>query len=184
MAQKTHSSDWDRLFNPNAPRRRGPIALFITVSLVICFLGVVMLGSGFGANKYGEYIEARALTATPLWKEYYAQQTATAQAQNVTPVAQAPAETRANVINGGNLRSEPRIAPETIVGQVLPGEVLRTACGIACAWLSRRAVCPPAPRAGSTRRCSSSRRRTIYRYRIRHATRVPFCIFRAARCDP
>ncbi|HEY0735221.1 MAG TPA: SH3 domain-containing protein [Herpetosiphonaceae bacterium] len=124
MAQKTHSSDWDRLFNPNAPRRRGPIALFITVSLVICFLGVVMLGSGFGANKYGEYIEARALTATPLWKEYYAQQTATAQAQNVTPVAQAPAETRASVVNAGNLRSEPRIAPETIVGQVTAGDVL------------------------------------------------------------
>lgn len=124
MSQKAHSSDWDRLFNPAAPRRRGPIALFITVSLVICFLGVVMLGSGFGANKYGEYIEARALTATPLWKEYYAQQTATAQAQNATPVAQAPAETRANVVNGGNLRSEPRIAPETIVGQVTPGDVL------------------------------------------------------------
>lgn len=124
MAQKTHSSDWDRLFNPNAPRRRGPIALFITVSLAICFLGVVMLGSGFGANKYGEYVEARALTATPLWKEYYAQQTATAQAQNITPVPTTPAETRASVVNGGNLRSEPRVAPETIVGQVVPGDVV------------------------------------------------------------
>jgi hypothetical protein len=121
MSQKVHSSDWDRLFSPHAPRRRGPIALFITMTLGLCFLGVVMVGSGFGARKYGEYIDARALTATPLWREYYAQQTATAQAQSITPT---PAETRASVVNGGNLRSEPRIAPETIVGQVAPGDVV------------------------------------------------------------
>jgi hypothetical protein len=124
MSQKLHSSDWDRLFSPHAPRRRGPIALFITTCLVICFLGVVMLGSGFGARKYGEYVEARALTATPLWKEYYAQQTATAQAKNITAVPTTAPETRTNVVNGGNLRSEPRIAPETVLGQVAPGDVL------------------------------------------------------------
>ncbi|HEX6291486.1 MAG TPA: SH3 domain-containing protein [Herpetosiphonaceae bacterium] len=121
MSQKLHSSDWDRLFDPEAPRRRGPIALFITISIFICLLGVVMVGSGFGARKYGDYVEARTLTATPLWKEYYAQQTATAQAQQITPT---PAETRATVVNGGNLRSEPRIAPETVVGIVAPGDVL------------------------------------------------------------
>jgi hypothetical protein len=124
MSQKVHSSDWDRLLNPRAPRRRGPIALFITMTLGLCFLGVVMLGSGFGARKYGEYVEARALTATPLWREYYAQQTATAQAQQATPVPTTPAETRANIVNGGNLRSEPRIAPETVVGQVGQGAVV------------------------------------------------------------
>jgi hypothetical protein len=124
MSQKVHSSDWDRLFSPNAPRRRGPIALFITTCLVICFLGLVMLGSGFGARKYGEYVEARALTATPLWREYYAQQTATAQAQNVAAAPTTVPETRASVVNGGNLRSEPRIVPETVVGQVVPGDTL------------------------------------------------------------
>jgi hypothetical protein len=124
MSQKVHSSDWDRLFSPDARRRRGPIALFITMTLALCFLGVVMVGSGFGARKYGEYVEARALTATPMWREYYAQQTATAQAQQITPVATTPPETRANIVNGGNLRSEPRIAPETVVGQVGSGAVV------------------------------------------------------------
>jgi hypothetical protein len=124
MSQKLHSSDWDRLFDPDAPRRRGPIALFITVTLVFCFLGIVMVGSGFGARKYDQYVQARALTATPLWKEYFVQQTATAQAQQMAAAATTPPETRSTIVNGGNVRSEPRIAPETVRGQVVPGDVV------------------------------------------------------------
>jgi hypothetical protein len=35
-----------------------------------------------------------------------------------------PAEGTAEVINGGNLRSEPRIAAETVIGQVCPGDMV------------------------------------------------------------
>lgn len=124
MPRKAHPSDWDRLFSPNAPRRYGPVALFLMLTTLLCLMAFTMVGAGFGTRKYENYQEARALTATPLWKEYYAQQTATALAEQATPTAAptAVATATAQVIAVGNVRSEPRIAAETIIGQVAVGD--------------------------------------------------------------
>ena len=122
MPNKPHSSDWDRNFGSNARRRRGPIALFVTLMLVLTFLAIIAMGASFGVDRYRQSVVAQSLTATPLWEKYYADQTATALANAATAVP--TSQPTLNVARAGNLRSEPRIAPETIVGQVAPGETL------------------------------------------------------------
>jgi hypothetical protein len=79
------------------------------------------VGASFGAGRYRDYTAAQALTSTPLWEKYYADQTATAAAKNAQP---APAtQTTTKVIKVGNMRSEPRVAPDTVIGQVAVGDV-------------------------------------------------------------
>jgi hypothetical protein len=120
MPQKAHPTDWDRLFSPNA-RRRGPVALFLLSSLAILLLVAVAIGARFGTQRYDDYRAAAALTATPLWAEYYAQQTATALAAN--PAAPEPTpEPSGSVIGTANLRSEPRVAADTVIGLVEAGD--------------------------------------------------------------
>jgi hypothetical protein len=121
MPTKPHSSDWDYHFGRTARRRRGPIALFVTMTLVLAFLSIMAVGASFGAGRYREYTAAQSLTATPLWEKYYADQTATAAAKNgqAAPAAQSTT----NVLKVGNMRSEPRVAPETVIGQVAAGDV-------------------------------------------------------------
>lgn len=162
MPQQPPNSDWDRYFGRNAPQRRGPVGLFIVVTLVIVFLGVAAFGLRFGAGRYGDYVAGQRLTSTPLWGEYYVGQTATALAQNAPPAAPTVLATRTtNVIAAGNVRSEPRIAPETVVGQVVGGDVLelleervvegatwyrvrRSAEPVVEGWVSSTLVAPPA----------------------------------------
>jgi hypothetical protein len=122
MSKHTPISDWDRLFAPNAPRRRGPIALFISMTLVLCFVTVLLVGANFGVKQYNKQAAALQLTATPLWKQYYIDQTATAQARAATAVPTVASERTAEVTTTANLRSEPRIAPETVLGQVGAGD--------------------------------------------------------------
>ena len=120
MPKHAHSSDWELFFGPHAPRRKGPIAMFVTMTLVLCFVALLGVGTTFGARRYEQYTAAQALTATPLWKEYYIQQTATAQAKTApTPAPTGPAAT-VNAV--GNLRTEPRIAPQTVMGQLAAGD--------------------------------------------------------------
>lgn len=123
MPKPAHSSDWELFFGPRAPRRKGPIALFVTMTLLLCFVALLGVGTTFGARRYEQYTVAQALTATPLWKEYYIQQTATAQAKAApTPAPTAPTSPAATVNAVGNLRSEPRIAPQTVLGQLAAGD--------------------------------------------------------------
>lgn len=124
MPKHTPISDWDRLFAPNAPRRRGPIALFISMTLVLCFMTVLLVGANFGVNQYNKQSAALALTATPLWKQYYIDQTATALASAAASVPTSAPERTAEVTTTANLRSEPRIAPETVVGQVVAADAV------------------------------------------------------------
>lgn len=124
MTKHTPISDWDRLFAPNAPRRRGPIALFISMTLVLCFMAVLLAGARFGASQYSKQSAALQLTATPLWKQYYLDQTATAQARAATAVPTSAPERTGTVGTTANLRSEPRIAPETVVGQLVAGDAV------------------------------------------------------------
>ncbi len=121
MPTKPHSSDWDYHFGRTVRRRRGPIALFVTMTLTLAFLSIMAVGATFGAGRYREYTADQALTATPLWEKYYADQTATAAAQNA-PAAPA-AQATLKVVKVGNMRSEPRVAPETVIGQVAAGDV-------------------------------------------------------------
>ncbi len=120
MPNKPHSSDWERNFGRNAQRRRGPLGLFVTLTLVLAFLAIIAVGAFYGVEQYQAQVHAQALTATPLWEKYYADQTATAMARVPTPAPAALPITR--VVSTGNLRSEPRIIPETIIGQVAVGE--------------------------------------------------------------
>ena len=122
MPNTPHSSDWERFFGRNPQRRRGPIALVVTLTLVLAFLVVMALGANWGTGQYRAYAVAQQLTATPLWAQYYAEQTATAEAQAATPVPSEPART--TVTTAGNLRSEPRIAPETVAGAVAVGDTV------------------------------------------------------------
>ena len=122
MPNTPHSSDWERFFGRNPQRRRGPIALFVTTTLVLAFLVIMAIGANWGAGQYREYVVAQQLTATPLWAQYYAEQTATAEANAAPPAPSAPART--TVTAAGNLRSEPRIAPETVTGSVAIGDTV------------------------------------------------------------
>ncbi|WP_029214884.1 SH3 domain-containing protein [Kallotenue papyrolyticum] len=118
MPYKAHPTDWERLFGPRAGRRYGPVALFVILTLTLALLALLVFGARVGAQRYRDYQAALALTATPLWAQYYAQQTATAQAAAPQP-ATAPTPTAlpaGRVLGTANLRSEPRVAPETVLG--------------------------------------------------------------------
>jgi hypothetical protein len=125
MPRKPHPSDWDYFFGKRPARRQGPIALFVTLTLMLTFTVMLLVGARFGLNEYDEYQANQALTATPLWAQYYERQTATALADRPAatpqPTPTAPTITT-TVVGGGNLRSEPRLAADTIIGQVTPGE--------------------------------------------------------------
>lgn len=124
MPRQPHAADWDYFFGPHAPRRKGPIALFVTLTLVLVFVVALYMGGSFGLRRYDRYVAAQALTATPLWAQYYVQQTATAQAAAVTPTPAPTSAATATVNAVSNLRSEPRIAPETVLGQMAAGDVV------------------------------------------------------------
>lgn len=122
MPNTPPSSDWERYFGRDAQRRQGPVAMFVTLTLVLGFIAVMVVGANFGFGRYREYTVAQSLTATPLWAQYYAEQTATAEAKAATAVP--TAQPTISVVTAGNVRSEPRIAPETIVGQVAVGDTV------------------------------------------------------------
>lgn len=123
MPHKAHPSDWDRVMSPQARPRRGPVALLIIMALTIGFLVFISWSAGHGLRRYQQYQVALALTATPLWAEYYAQQTATAQTGSAATALPAPLpDTIGSVIGTANLRSEPRVAPETILGVLEAGD--------------------------------------------------------------
>ncbi|MFV9506379.1 MAG: SH3 domain-containing protein [Oscillochloridaceae bacterium umkhey_bin13] len=132
--------DWDRLFRPNAQRRGGPLRALANVLImgtVVALLG----GGGFFAVRFGleRTRESAALTAEAgATQQAMAIATRTARALSSTATAAAilQAETaivlpevvaplgRGSVINGGNLRSEPVVADNTILGQICPGDEL------------------------------------------------------------
>jgi len=153
MPQKPNASDWDRYFSKNPPRRRGPIALFVTMTLVLSFLAIVGLGIGFGTQQYGRYIEAQRLTSTPLWGIYYAQQTATAAAALGIQSEPTAVEPTTTVVTAGDLYTEPTISSATLVGQVAPGDVvavLETRTTSEQSWYRVRLVSTTGPLAAGT----------------------------------
>ena len=144
MPRTMRSDDWDRLFAPNAPKRGGPLRAFINLMLFAFLLGALALGGVWVVRERQRQAERLAATATAYVGTVVPQLTSvagatqTVEAQGTaTRIAlrTATAQVVANpsgtpepgigsgeVVRGGNLRREPRVAPETVVGLIYPGD--------------------------------------------------------------
>jgi hypothetical protein len=148
------SDDWDRLFAPNAPKRGGPLRALINIIIFALALGALAWGGSWLVSERQQQAERVAATATAhvgtvvpqLTSVAGATQTVEAQGTATrialrTATAQAalnptgtpePGIGSGAVVRGGNLRQEPRVAPETVVGLIYPGDRIT--------FLERRAV--------------------------------------------
>ncbi|NJO83114.1 MAG: SH3 domain-containing protein [Blastochloris sp.] len=136
MPSKIRPDDWDRLFAPNAPRRGGPLRVLLNLMLVVLILGLFGAGAVFARNFSQELTASRIATVTAVAPTIYALQTTTREAQ-LQRTATREAQSGATIIaqqtlvpagigvgvatSGGNLRSEPRVVPETVLGQIASG---------------------------------------------------------------
>jgi hypothetical protein len=134
---KIKSSDWDRLLAPGAPQRAGPRRAFATVLLSLILLAIfafgLMYALNYGIERNRRLQEARAATTIAGNATESVLRTARALDATATAVAQptATAEPVAEAILGsssvlaaGNLRSEPLLVPETVIGQICVGDQL------------------------------------------------------------
>jgi hypothetical protein len=139
MPLKADPRDWDRLFRPNAPRRGGPLRVFANVMMLLVVISILGVGGVFASRQISVAQQAAAVTAEARATQASAAATAasataaavalanTATTEALrTPTEVAPDATsapvpslgRSVVINGGNLRSEPVVVPETVIGQI------------------------------------------------------------------
>lgn len=138
MPPKADPRDWDRLFRPGAPRRGGPLRALANVLLLFVVLGLVG-GAAFFALRFGLEQARENATATEHAIEtanagVMATRTARALEATATTAAVASAPTpetaqltvigRGTVLAGGNLRSEPVVSPDTIIGQICAGDAI------------------------------------------------------------
>lgn len=137
MPPKVNPNDWDRLFRPNAPRRGGPLRALANLLLIGAAIG--LLGGGaffalrFGFERAQQAAAQTAEQAAISNTQVIATRTARALAATTTAAAAvtAPATPtaptaqpigRSSVVAGGNLRSQPVVAPETVIGQICAGD--------------------------------------------------------------
>jgi hypothetical protein len=137
MPAKIKTSDWDRLLAPGAPQRAGPRRAFANVLITLIVLAVVGFGLTYALN-YGIERNSRLqeeAAATTIASNATEGTLRTARAISVAETAAAqPTATVAvvaeqllgssSVLAAGNLRSEPLLAPETIIGQICTGDQL------------------------------------------------------------
>jgi hypothetical protein len=146
VPSKIRPDDWDRLFAPNAPRRGGPLRALGNVLLTFVVLGLLAGGATFLLGQRDRQLIAASATAVAFATEVApgltasAGPTATAAVQltatrYVIQTAQA-AQTLGTVVvpvqgigiglvtSGGNLRTEPRIADDTVLGLIWPGDAV------------------------------------------------------------
>lgn len=139
MPSKIQPSDWDRLFAPNAPHRGGPLRALINV-LITALVLILIGGAAVYLTRYRSQQVANviaAATTLAATNQPLATQTAVAllqvrQRATATHEAQLTATVQAGqpppalgvgaVERGGNLRKEPRVAPDTVVGLIWPGD--------------------------------------------------------------
>jgi hypothetical protein len=135
--------DWDRLFAPNAYRRGGPLQALVNILIAILFVVAVGGGAIFVSNYSNRQralasanATAVAATAAPIQTATariaaqatatrFAIQTATALARQAPQPAQATPEPVLGigvVTRGGNLRSEPVVADNTVIGLIWAGD--------------------------------------------------------------
>ncbi len=139
MPSKIRPGDWDYYFSPNNPRRGGPLRAM--ANILIFAVVLILLGVG-GRYAYATYTVRQErmretaiaqstantialVTRTAVVQETREARTAvalnlTATAGVVTPTVDGA--TLGTVIAGGNLRSEPRVANETVLGLIWPGD--------------------------------------------------------------
>jgi hypothetical protein len=134
VPSKIRPGDWDRLFAPNASRRGGPLRALMTMLITLVLIVVVAAGGLYLVRYRAQQTASLIATATAVAPTIQARETQTAAAvanATATRVAQRTATVVAaqpqilgvgTVTNGGNLRSEPRVAPETVLGLVWPGD--------------------------------------------------------------
>lgn len=140
MPPNMRTDDWDRLFAPNAPRRGGPLRVLVTILLTLGTIGLLAFGVRYGLAYREQQFAAASATATVSAATAYPARTATALAQAQATAAQAAQRTAAAVtslptpepalgegvvVRGGNMRKEPRIAAETLLGLIWPGDQVR-----------------------------------------------------------
>ncbi|GAB4210559.1 MAG: SH3 domain-containing protein [Roseiflexaceae bacterium] len=130
MSIKIRPEDWDHLFAPDGPRRGGPLRALVHVLATLLVLGLLGAGATYALRLTEERVASQRATATAIAATVYPARTATALAlaQATAQAAAVPTPTTIPILgvgtvqNGGNLRSEPRVAPETVLGQIWPGD--------------------------------------------------------------
>lgn len=137
MPPKVDPRDWDRHFRPGAPRRGGPLRALANVLLIGIAVALVGGGAFFGLRFGLDRIRAsNAATAVAIEtsnavvlaartaRALDATATAGALAAAPTPTAAPEAAPigRGSVLAGGNLRSQPVVSPETVIGQICAGD--------------------------------------------------------------
>jgi Bacterial SH3 domain len=137
MPAKMNPNDWDRLFAPNAPRPGGPIGAAINILLIGVVLAIVTFGTQYFFAQREAQIAGQIANATLVAATSIPQQTEAAVAFTATEAARVETATaRANptaapvlgigaVNQGGNLRSQPVISPETVVGLIWQGDQIQ-----------------------------------------------------------
>jgi hypothetical protein len=136
---KADPRDWDRYFRPGAPRRSGPLRALANIILICVAFGILggasLFAWNFGRERARQSAAANAsivetsnaaVIATKTTRaQVAAGATATAAVASlaVTPTASPEVLVgRGSVTNGGNLRNEPRVADETVIGQICAGD--------------------------------------------------------------
>lgn len=139
MPPKADPRDWDRYFRPGAPRRGGPLRALANI-LLLCTAVGILGGAGIFAWNFGRERarESAAANASMIetsnagviaTRTVRAGETASAQAAldataNAATPTPAPEQLigTGSVASSGNLRSQPQVAPETVIGQVCAGD--------------------------------------------------------------
>jgi hypothetical protein len=136
LPPKNNPNDWDRLFRSNAPRRGGPLralANLLFVGVVVLLLGgALFFGLRFGLDQARRSAAATAVQVETSNAMVIATRTARAITETAltappttTPTAAAPQVIgSAGVLTVGNLRSQPVVAADTVLGQICPGDRL------------------------------------------------------------
>jgi hypothetical protein len=145
VPSKIRPDDWDRLFAPNAPRRGGPLRALGNILLLFVLVGLVVGGGAFFLERREQQLADASATAVAfatnvapgltasagptatarvqLTATRFSIQTAQAAQALGTPIVTPVAGLGMGLVTaGGNLRSEPRIADETVIGLIWPGD--------------------------------------------------------------
>lgn len=138
MPLRPDPRDWDRLFRQGAPRRGGPLRALVNLLLIGAVLGLLGFGTTFALGRLEvarqqtiEEVQTGTANAIRIYTARTAEsqretEEATAQAAALPTATPAPPPTigRGSVLNGGNLRNQPVVQPETVIGQVCPGDTV------------------------------------------------------------
>lgn len=136
MPPRVDPRDWDRLFRPGAPRRGGLLRALANVLLIGAAVGLLGGGAFFGLRFGLDRVRASnaataqaaatsnaAVIATRTARALGATATAGVATAATPTAAVAPAPIgRGSVVASGNLRSQPLLGDETIIGQICAGD--------------------------------------------------------------